>query len=89
VWVRRETEGSGAKAHCHAESASADLSSGTQFSRRAKCGGTQSTIRIKCRSAQSRHKIIADIRRLLLVKLRTPFEIIIDRLLSIAAEFWV
>jgi len=73
AWVHREIEGSSAEARCQADSAGADLSSGTQFSKRAKCGGTQSTRWIKCGSAQSSHKRTVDIHRLLLVKLRTPF----------------
>jgi len=38
---------------------------------------------------QARHRITADIRRFLLVKLQTFLEIFVGYLLSITAEFWV
>ena len=53
------------------------------------CGDTQRNRPMGCGSVQFRHRRAAVIPRSLLVKLRTPFEIIIGCLLSIAAEFWV
>jgi len=66
------------KVRCKADSAGADLSFGTQSSRRTRCG-----------SAQSRHRKVADIRRFILVKLWACLEIFVGCLLSIAVVFWV
>ena len=74
---------------CQVDGAGADLSRGTQGNRRSRCGGTQSRRRTKCGSTQFRHGRAANIRRLLLVKLRTFLEIFVGFLISIAEEFWV